>query len=709
MHSGLSAHLFLQVTTTCGAAKQVVAACDENGPLMRLIGAPAMGSKDNDDLFEGDVSRRWPQSSTERAPLFRPPSAASSKRVAARKRAAWFNRSRGAPNVRLAHVRPAGQQRVIIKLKPVVHAAARGGGGGGALMRHALYVERDGAGRDGDPVQVFDRDLDRADGAAFVERCEDDRHHFRVIISPEHGASIDDLKSYTRDLMGRVELDLDTRIDWIAAEHHDTGKPHVHLLMRGRHPDGRDLVIPRAYVSHGFRERAEGLATEILGPRLEPDRLDRAVKLERFTELDRDLLARARGGEIAMSSLPEDGERAGRLVQRLNRLEEWGLAEQSRPGAWRLHAELEDKLIRLAEARDRERATARLLAQENRGVEPGRTRELEAAHSSQRVTGRLVGLERLGDDVRGPHLIGVEAIDGKFWTARVGRLEDLRGLAGVERGAIVELERATPEMKASDRTIWEIAKENDLDYSADLHRHMRPSDRDNYIKMHERRLEALRRDGIVTRDRDGTFHLPDNYLSRVAAREGLGERESARVSLLDPHSLEHQRSYPGPTWLDRMADGAEDRSQLRYEGFGEEAREAWKQRETALEKLGLGENRADGFHPADDWRGSLAAMEEKAVRDRIERDTGRVAHIAREGDQVHGLYTSRIHMAEQSYALIERADHRFSSTLVPWRPEMDRALNQFVSGRINGRDFDFKFGKGVEKEIAKALSIGGRG
>jgi type IV secretory pathway VirD2 relaxase len=69
--------------------------------------------------------------------------------------------------------------------------------------------------------------------------------------------------------------------------------------MRGRREDGRDLVIPRPYVSHGFRERAEELATELLGPRLEPDRLDRAVKLERFTELDRDILSHARSGQVA--------------------------------------------------------------------------------------------------------------------------------------------------------------------------------------------------------------------------------------------------------------------------------------------------------------------------------------------------------------------------------------------------------------------------
>jgi len=662
---------------------------------------------DDEDKLEGDISRRRASRTLDSKAMFRPPSAVSSKRVASRARAAWFNRSRGAPSVKLAHARPAGQQRVIIKLKPVVHGAV-GGGGAGSLMRHALYVEREGAGREGDPVQVFDRDLDRAYGTAFVDRCEGDRHHFRVIISPEQGAAIDDLKRYTRDLVRTVELDLDTRIDWIAAEHHDTGHPHVHLLMRGVRADGRDLVIPRAYVSHGFRERAEGLATELLGPRLEPDRADRAVKQERFTELDRELVACARESEIAMSALPNDGVRAARLVQRLNRLEELGLAEPARPGVWRLDAELEDKLVRLSDQRARERATARLLAQEQRGLEPERTRELEAAHSSQRVTGRLVGFERLGDDARGPQLIGVEGIDGRFWTARVASPEDLRDLAGVERGAILEIERATPGPKASDRTIWEIAQENDLAYSADLHRQARPTDRDHYIEMHERRLEALRREGIVSRERDGTFLLPEDFPSQVMLREGRGGRESARVTLIDPHALERQAQYRGPTWLDRVADGREDISQMRSEGFGAEVGNAWKQRETTLEKLGLGERSRDGFQMEPGWRDSLSALEQQTLQDRIERDTGRIAHVARDGERVHGLYTGRIHLAEQSFALIE---HDRTATLAPWRPAMDRALNQFVAGQVKGINFDFKYGRGVEKQITKALGldIGGRG
>ena len=42
---------------------------------------------------------------------------------------------------------------------------------------------------------------------AFAERCEDDRHHFRFIISPEDGAALGDLKTFTRELMRNVEKD----------------------------------------------------------------------------------------------------------------------------------------------------------------------------------------------------------------------------------------------------------------------------------------------------------------------------------------------------------------------------------------------------------------------------------------------------------------------------------------------------------------------
>jgi type IV secretory pathway VirD2 relaxase len=664
-----------------------------------------MATERDEDRLEGEFGRRTARAGN-RSATFPSIAIADTKRA----RAAWFNRPRGAGRVKLAPVREPGSQRVIVKLKPVVHAQVKGGGGAGGLMRHALYVERDGAGREGQEVRVFDRELDEADGRGFVDRCEDDRHHFRVILSPEYGAELE-LRSYTRELMRQVETDLRTRLDWIAAEHHDTGRPHVHLLIRGRRECGRDLVIPRAYVSHGFRQRAEAIATRELGPRLDQSlgqelerRSERAAKLERLTHLDRELRAHARDGEVRLNELKdkEARERAA-LMQRLNRLEDWGLARREAPDLWRLDPDLEGKLARLGDARARERAQARLLAREDLGPTCERLRELEQAQQlHQRVTGRLVGWEELSSDSRGPFLIAVEGVDGGFWTVRVAREKDLRALAGVERGAIVALERSAPGLRPADRTIMEIAGDEGF-YSPERHRELRPADRAEYIQMHVRRLEALRREGVVERLTDGRFLVPPDYKARVLAREARGGRESARIELLDPHALKTQARYPGPTWLDRAAAGLEDLNGLERTGFGKEAIEHWAKREAFLKELGLGRDGAEGLVPDGDWLERLREMEKEALLKRIERDLGRIAHIAREGERVQGVFTSRIHAAERSYALI--VQDRFA-TLAPWRPEMDRALNQFVSGRVNGRDFDFKFGREVEKALQRSLGLG---
>lgn len=69
---------------------------------------------------------------------------------------------------------------------------------------------------------------------------------------------------------------------------------------------------------------------------------------------------------------------------------------------------------------------------------------------------------------------------------------------------------------------------------------------------------------------------------------------------------------------------------------------------------------------------------------------------------MHGLLVSRVHVPDKTLALIV---HGETATLAPWRPEMDRAFNQFVSGTVRGQDFDFKYGKGVEKSLGKRLGI----
>ncbi len=695
----MSAHQFFRAIVARGKK-----GAGRDGP--REIG---MAKNTRDDTLKGDFARGKQKTvrSRSRFPL------APIKSTGPRARAAWFNRKTGAGGVKLAVKRDPSRQRVIVKARVVVHAKVKGGGGGGGgggaggLMRHTLYVERDGAGREGETVSVFDRELDEARAAEFVDRCEHDRHHFRLILSPEHGEDFLSLKDYTRDLMEVAEKDLGTHLDWIAAEHHDTGRPHVHILMRGVRQDGRDLVIPRDYVSHGFRDRAEELATRELGPRLEQEQerareAERAAQREHYTRLDQELIARSNEHEISIGDLPDDKRRRALLVQRLNQLEAWNLAERQAADRWRLDRELRECLDRWETDIARFNAAARMLAKQDLALDLSRSAHLEQAHSSVPFVGRLVGWESLTKDERGPQLIGIETIDGKFMTARVASVEHLRALDGVEIGAIIRMKRSAPDLKPSDRTILEVAGEDRV-YSAERHREMVPSDSEKYIEMHVRRLEALRREGIVERSQEGEFFLAPDHETRVRRHEGRGGRESARIELLDPRSIETQIEHEGPTWLDRMASHREDRNLWRLEGFGKEASDALKSRFEVLEELGLGQNTREGFAPEPSWYERLQEMELEATLERIERDTGRVAHFARDGDIVEGLYKERIRTGERSHGLIE---HDRTATLVPWRPEMDRALNQYVSGEVNGRDFNFDYGREVQERLQRELSRG---
>ena len=184
------------------------------------------------------------------------------------------------------------RQRVIVKVAFKSHGKSYsgsrmgGGSGRGGLCAHGRYLERDGAGREGERGQFFDRDDNELE--RVQERLEiwerDDPRHFRIVIAPESGARMigDDghLRDYARDVMGGMERDLGQRLEWLGVEHANTDNPHVHIILRGVRDDGLDLKIPREYMAHGLRECARDVATERLGPRgLEDERL----RLERET------------------------------------------------------------------------------------------------------------------------------------------------------------------------------------------------------------------------------------------------------------------------------------------------------------------------------------------------------------------------------------------------------------------------------------------
>lgn len=154
----------------------------------------------------------------------------------------------------------------VVKARVVRHTAF-----GAQLGTHLDYLRRDGVTREGEKGRLFGPGTQPADGRVFAGRCAEDRHHFRFIVSPEDAREMADLRSFTGDLVGRMQKDLGTRLDWIAVDHWNTGHPHIHLIVRGVRDDGEDLVIARSYIKEGMRDRARDLITQELGPRTDLD------------------------------------------------------------------------------------------------------------------------------------------------------------------------------------------------------------------------------------------------------------------------------------------------------------------------------------------------------------------------------------------------------------------------------------------------------
>jgi type IV secretory pathway VirD2 relaxase len=308
------------------------------------------------------------------------------------------------------------------------------------LPRHMTYLKRDGVTRDGSEARMFDANFDAADERAFAERCRDDRHHFRFIVSPEDAAEVENLRTFTRELLGDVERDLGTKLDWVAVDHWNTDNPHVHVLIRGRADDGRDLVISRAYISRGFRDRAAERVTLELGPRTEREiqsALEREVEAERWTSLDRALrdIADAGAGiaDLRPGATDEDSGLRRLMLGRAAKLERLGLAKRVAPACFALKPGLEPTLRDLGIRGDIIKTMHRAMT--GAGREPDISGfALHGDDPGDPVLGRLV--ERgLHDELKGSAYAIVEGVDGGTHHLQFADLE-LTGDAAP--GAIVE-------------------------------------------------------------------------------------------------------------------------------------------------------------------------------------------------------------------------------------------------------------------------------
>jgi type IV secretory pathway VirD2 relaxase len=340
-------------------------------------------------------------------------------------------------------------RRVVVMSRVVRHQGAKFRSA--PLARHLAYLKREGVTRDGSVADLFDAGSDTADADAFGERCGGDRHHFRFIVSPEDAIEMSDLRAFTRDLMAAAQNDLGTKLDWVAVDHWNTDNPHVHVLVRGKAEDGRDLVISRDYISRGFRARAAELVDLELGPRSELDvrkSLDRECSAERWTSLDRALrdIADEGGGvaDLRPGDPKEDPGLRQVLIARAGKLERLGLADAVGPAQWILKPELEPALRELAIRGDIIKTLHRAMAAGGR--EPDASAfAIAGDRPAEPILGRLVD-RGLYDELKGTAYVVVDGVDGR---AHHIIFADLAVTGDAPIGAIVETRAYTDDAARS--------------------------------------------------------------------------------------------------------------------------------------------------------------------------------------------------------------------------------------------------------------------
>jgi type IV secretory pathway VirD2 relaxase len=345
-----------------------------------------------------------------------------------------------------------GSRRVIVKARYTRIA----GGDLGAARAHLKYIVRDGVTREGTPGRLYGPASDDMDAEAFLDRSEKDPHQFRFVVSADEGARLADLKPFIRDLLGQMERDLDTKLDWVAVDHFNTGHPHTHIVIRGRDQNGGDLVMARDYISHGVRARAQSLITLELGPETEVERrqkLFNEVGQERLTRLDHTLMARAKDRILTVSSAEEgDSVQQTLRVGRLKTLERLGLAREHRQGVWELDAGMDGKLRQLGERADKFKMMQRALREA--GIERGAAAMalFERGPRKAPLIGKVVGVG-LVDEITDRTWIVVDAVDGRVHYADLGRL---RAAEMPARGMLVVLAGDSLQGKPSPHTKLEV-------------------------------------------------------------------------------------------------------------------------------------------------------------------------------------------------------------------------------------------------------------
>jgi hypothetical protein len=416
------------------------------------------------------------------------------------------------------------------------------------------------------------------------------------------------------------------------------------------------------------------------------------IDQDRFTRIDQALIAEAGEGLLDLRHAPADprgvSDRALRLA-RLGKLKRMELATEQVPGRWQLSDRLESTLWELGERGDIIKAMHKVLEAEGIQRDPASFQIHDGALALP-IVGRVID-KQLSDELGENLTLIVDGIDGH--AQHVPGI-DPAGVEDARIGSIVEIGPAEVGRRPADRAIAEVAEEGVYRPSRHLEQarfdgRVPGGDYDGFIDAHVRRLEALRRAGIVERIDADHWRLPEDFESRGAAYDA-GRNRQLNIRVLSAFDLESQIEAEGATWLDRRLIGRVS-ADLVAAGFGQDVQQAMDRRHEHLIARGDAIRQADGriFYR----RNLLATLEQREIN-----STGTTLAASRflpfratgDGETVQGVFRQTVQLSSGKFALVENA-HEF--TLVPWRPVIENRLGREVMGVVRGGSISWQLGR----------------
>ncbi len=286
------------------------------------------------------------------------------------------------------------------------------------------------------------------------------------------------------------------------------------------------------------------------------------------------------------------------------------------------------------------------------------------------------------DDVNDKSYIVLDTTCGKAKYVAMGRGENIEGLG---RGMVVHISPADVQPKSSDYTIAKLAQDRGGSYSPSAHLESDTSASNEFVQAHIRRLEAMRRAGHVSRNHDGSWEIPNDYLRNAENYEM--QKASVKpvvLKVLTREPLKNLQTVVARTWIDE-AIACEIVEDI---GFGKEVNTAIIARRQFLTEQGLLETENGKINAK--LLGDLESRDLEAAGSKISVALGKPYSEAPTSGRISGIYLEPIERPSGKYAIMERAK---DFTLVPWRDMLERNRGKSISGIMRGNSISWTLGR----------------